>query len=153
MLEMLIHKLSWYTKLKQRLAQTSDSEPEQAIKIRLTVSIAILIYFCFPWREGETFVEIIQSLPSLIALGYFFGSIAIITAILISPKPSPIRKISGIVLDLASLSILMTYAGGESIFLYVFYLWVILGNGFRYGLKYLYISLLVGLAGFSIAIS
>jgi two-component system sensor histidine kinase RpfC len=153
MLEMFIHKLSWYSRLKQRLAQTSDSEPEQAIKIRLTVSIAILIYFCFPWHEGETFVETVRSLPGLIALGYCFGSIAIVTAILISPKPSSIRKISGILLDLTSLSILMFYAGAESIFLYVFYLWVMLGNGFRYGPKYLYISLIVGFSGFSIAIS
>ena len=153
MLEMFIHKLSWYSRLKQRLAQTSDSEPEQAVKIRLTVSIAILVYFCFPWHEGETFVETVRSLPGLIALGYCFGSIAIVTAILISPKPSSIRKISGILLDLTSLSILMFYAGAESIFLYVFYLWVMLGNGFRYGAKYLYISLIVGFAGFSIAIS
>ena len=55
-------------KLKQRLAQTTDSEPEQAVKIRLSLGIGLILYFCFPWADGETFFDAISSQPSLIKL-------------------------------------------------------------------------------------
>ncbi|RBW46761.1 hybrid sensor histidine kinase/response regulator [Psychromonas sp. B3M02] len=42
----------------------------------------------------------------------------------------------------------MGIAGEQAIYLFVFYLWVILGNGFRFGINYLYTSLIVGLASF-----
>jgi len=144
---------SLFAKLRHRLAQTTDSEPEQAIKIRLTLGIGIVLYFCFPWAEGETFSSAIQAIPSLIALAYYIGAIAIATAIVLNPKTSPLRRVTAICLDLVSLSIVMFLAGAESIFIFVLYLWVILGNGFRYGVNYLYIALVVSLIGFAIAIT
>lgn len=144
---------SLLAKLKHRLAQTTDSEPEQAIKIRLTLGIGLLLYFCFPWGEDETFNEVIRSVPSLITLAYYFFALLIAAAIIINPKPSPIRRVMGILLDLVPLSIVMFLAGSKTVFLTVLYLWVILGMGFRYGVSYLYIALFVGLSGFSIAIT
>jgi two-component system sensor histidine kinase RpfC len=48
---------------------------------------------------------------------------------------------------------MMTIDSAETIFLFVMYLWVILGNGFRYGTRYLYVSLAVGLVGFTFAVT
>ena len=62
---------SLWIKLQDRLAQVTDSEAEQAIKVRLTVGIGLLIYFCFPWDEGESFRDAIESLPSLIVIIYY----------------------------------------------------------------------------------
>ena len=143
---------SWQ-KLQQRLALTGDTEPEVAIKIRLIMGLGLLMYFCFPWGDGETFQQAISSLPSLITLTYYACALMIAGALIISPRPSPIRRVMGLSLDLISLSIVMFLAGDESVYLFVLYLWVILGNGFRYGTKYLYASLFVGLIGFSIAIT
>jgi two-component system sensor histidine kinase RpfC len=143
-------------KPKKRLAgifaQTGDSEPEQAIKVRLTIGLLIFLYFGLPWGEGERFIDTFLSTPSLITLAYYAGAIAIVTAIFIRPRPSPSRRIAGIVLDLSALSSLMFYSGDESVFLFVLYLWVILGNGFRYGTRYLYIALAVGMVGFALAV-
>jgi two-component system, sensor histidine kinase RpfC len=144
---------SLFAKLRHRLAQTTDSEPEQAIKIRLTLGIGLILYFCFPWAQDETFFSAIQTLPSLVTLAYYFGALLIATAIVLNPRPSPIRRIMGICLDLIPLSIVMFLSGAESVFIFVLYLWVILGNGFRYGVNYLYIALVVGLVGFAIAIT
>jgi len=36
---------SLWIKLQDRLAQVTDSEAEQAIKVRLTIGIGLLIYF------------------------------------------------------------------------------------------------------------
>jgi len=139
--------------LKQCLAQTTDPEPEQAIKIRLPIGMVLLIYICLPWTEDETFVSAIQTVQSLVTIGYYIGALCIVAAIIINPAPSPVRRTMGIILDLVALSLLMLIAGAESVFLFVIYLWVILGNGFRYGVKYLYISLFISIIGFLAATS
>ncbi|KGM07156.1 hypothetical protein LP43_0764 [Methylophaga thiooxydans] len=133
--------------------QTGDTEPEQAIKVRLTIGLFVLLYFALPWGAEDSFITTLFSTPSLITMGYYSGALMIAGAIFLNPRPSPIRRIAGSVLDLTSLSILMFYSGDESVFLFVLYLWVILGNGFRYGTRYLYISLAIGLIGFSTAVS
>lgn len=139
-------------KKKGFLPQTGDSEPEQAIKVRLAIGLAIFLYFGVPWASGEQWHETFFSTPSLITLAYYTGAIIIAAAIFINPRPSPVRRVAGILLDLTSLSVLMFFAGDESVFLFVIYLWVILGNGFRYGSRYLYISLAVGIIGFTIVL-
>ncbi len=141
--------LDW---IKQKSQQTGDSEPEQA-GIRLVIGILLALYFFVPWAEGETFVQSITSVASIMLLAYYAGALAIVLAIHLHPKRSPIRRISGILLDLVTLSAVMYLAGSQSVFLFVVYLWVILGNGFRYGLFYLYVSLVIGVVGFSIAIT
>ncbi|MED5510968.1 MAG: ATP-binding protein, partial [Pseudomonadota bacterium] len=139
-------------KKKGFLPQTGDSEPEQAIKVRLAIGLAIFLYFGVPWASSEQWHETFFSTPSLITLAYYAGAIIIAAAIFIYPHPSPVRRVAGILLDLTSLSVLMFFAGDESVFLFVIYLWVILGNGFRYGSRYLYISLAVGIIGFTIVL-
>lgn len=143
----------WLGWLKLRLAQASDTEPEQAIKIRLPISIAMLIYFCLPWQSELAFQQHIFSLPSLMGMTYFTSALLIAAALLINPAPSPTRRILGTLADLGSLSIVMFMSADKSVFLFVFYLWVILGNGFRYGITYLYIAFFIGIVGFSFAIS
>jgi len=134
---------SLLAKLRHRLAQTTDSEPEQAINIRLTIGFVIILYFCVPWGNDETFLTTIQSLPALISLGYYFGALLIVVAILINPKPSPLRRTMAIILDITALSIVMFLAGEKSVIMFVFYPWIILGMGFRYGMQYLYFSLFI----------
>ncbi len=146
------HKTSLIGWVSNRLRKTGDTEPEQAIKLRLTIGIVLLIYFCFPWSSQLGFWQHLQTLPSLIALGYYTGALLIAGAILYRPQPSPTRRVAGILLDLVSLSFVMYLAGGYSIPLFVLYLWVILGNGFRYGTRYVYISHAVSLVGFVPAI-
>ena len=147
------NRQSLLAKLKHRLAQTTDSEPEQAIKIRLSIATGLLVYFCLPWREEETFFSVISSFPSLLAISYFSLALVLAGAIVLNPRPSPIRRMLATLLDLVPLSILMYSVGEKSVFLFVFYLWVILGMGFRYGINYLYFALLVGVIGFSAALT
>ena len=144
--------VSQLAKAKGYLKQTGDSEPEQAL-VRVFVSLILVLVFCIPWGENERFVEILASTVNLVVLDYFILGVAIVIAIARNPTPSPVRRIFGIFLDLVSLSVLMFVAAGETVFLFVFYLWVILGNGFRFGVNYLYISLAVGLIGFIGAIT
>ena len=143
-----LKKTDW---IRQRLKKTGDSEPEQA-SLRLIIGVMLVSYFCLPWAEGTTFTQTITSVASLVTMGYYTGAVAIAVAIMVNPQQSYIRRVAGILLDMTSLSIVMFLAGAQSVFLFVLYLWVILGNGFRYGIKYLYISQVVAVVGFFAAI-
>ena len=143
-------KSTWPARLSTRLKKTGDSEPEQA-KLRLAIGVLLVLYFCFPWAGEEPFSESILSVSSLTALSYYSFASLIFLAIVIYPVASPIRRVCGAVLDMVSLSIVMYFSGGDSVVLFALYLWVILGNGFRFGTRYLYISQAISIAGFLIA--
>ena len=141
----------WIGRLRNRLKKTGDSEPEQA-KLRLAIGVLLVLYFCFPWAGNETFSESIVTISSLITLAYYSFAFLIFFAIILNPVASPVRRVCGATLDMISLSIVMYFSGGDSVALFALYLWVILGNGFRFGVKYLYISQAISIVGFSIAI-
>ncbi len=143
-----VKKPGWYARLNARLKNTGDSEPEQS-KIRLIIGFLLVLYFCIPWSSDETLLEVITSEASLIVLTYYLGAVGLFSAIYRRPRKSPYRRVSGSVLDLTGLSYLMFQTGVESVPFFLIYLWVILGNGFRYGNKYLFISQAIGLVGFS----
>jgi len=143
--------VNWLVRLNHRLKRTGDSEPEQA-KLRLAIGVLLVGYFCLPWGSDESFIGVISSLPSLITIFYYSSALVLFTSIVLNPVASPIRRVFGAALDMISLSIVMFHSGGASVPLFVLYLWVILGNGFRYGTKYLYISQGISIAGFLVAI-
>ena len=151
-------KVNWYTRLNQRLSKTGDSEPEQA-KLRLGIGLLIIVYISLPWGTDESFAKIIFSfgdfnisLATFMTILYSSCSLAIFVSILLNPITSPVRRICGAVVDLVSLSFLMFHSGDGSVPLFFIYLWVILGNGFRYGVNYLFVSQFISLAGFIIVI-
>jgi len=142
---------SFLTRLNKRLKRTGDSEPEQS-KLRLAIGFIVLIYICIPWNGEENFTDLVSSLAGLIVILYYSSAVAIFAALVINPVPSQVRRVCGSALDMGSLSILMFHTGAEVVPLFLIYLWVILGNGFRFGLSNLYISQMIAIAGFSCVI-
>ncbi len=142
---------SWLKKLNLRLEGTGDTEPGQA-KLRLAIGVLLVAYFSLPWGENETFREVFTSFPSAFTMFYYSSALAIFLAIIINPRASPIRRVVGAALDMTSLSVVMYHSGDDSVLLFLLYFWVVLGNGFRYGLHYLFISQAFTLVGFSAAI-
>ena len=153
MSENTYNKRSMSNQLQKHLANVDNAEIEQAIYLRLTIGMALLIYLCLPWAKDESFLQAVTSFSSLVTISYYALALLIVTAIILNPQNSPLRRVAGICLDLVSLSILMFWASSETVVLFALYIWVILGNGFRYGIPYLYLSLAVALIGFSIAIT
>ena len=64
-------------------------------------------------------------------------------------QPMPIRRLLGIINDSAGITFGMLYAGELGVPIYLFYLWITFGNGFRFGRRYLYAALVTSLIGFS----
>lgn len=139
---------SFLNRLNKRLKGTGDSEPEQA-KLRLAIGFIVVAFIIIPWGQGETFVNTLTSLAGLMGTAYYTFALVIFAAIVIYPTPSQIRRICGAVLDMGMLSWLMYYSGAETVPFFLIYLWVILGNGFRFGLTNLYISQAIAILGFS----
>ena len=83
---------------------------------------------------------------------FAFISIGIVVHILLRPYQSTIRRIIAIVSDLATSSVQLHYVGETSSILFLLYLWITFGNGFRFGVRFLYIALAVSVVCFTVVI-
>ena len=157
-MESALHKKSWLSGFQRRLARTVDLEPGQA-KLRIAIGFLVVAYIFFPWTAEESYSKELLtiggtslSLAGFMSILYSTCSLAIFAAIVVKPVASPVRRVVGTILDTLSLSYLMFHSGDASVPLFFIYLWVILGNGFRYGVNYLYISQASSVVGFLVVI-
>jgi len=157
-MESALHKKSWLAGFQRRLARTGDLEPGQA-KLRIAIGFLVVAYIFVPWTAEDSYSKELLtiagasvSLAGFMSILYSTCSLAIFAAIVINPVASPVRRVVGTILDTLSLSYLMFHSGDASVPLFFIYLWVILGNGFRYGVNYLYISQASSIVGFLVVI-
>ena len=132
--------------LRARLAARPDTEHEQAI-IRMVVGLLLGVYLLpeILNRLAGGFSE-----PHLqIWIGFLAFSTAIFAAILAFPQASPSRRIVGTILDAATLSWCIAHFGELGVPLFLVYLWFTFGNGFRYGVGYLVVSMVLSMVGFA----
>jgi len=86
------------------------------------------------------------------AAAFALVSIGIVIHILLRPHQSVVRRVVAIVSDLATASFQLHYVGETSSILFLLYLWITFGNGFRFGIRFLYISVAVSVACFTVVI-
>ncbi len=130
-------------RLMTRLRNREDSEHEQAL-IRVGIVGVLAVYFSL--IGGEIWAALCSY-----GIGYGVLSSAYVLWIIISPAPSPIRRLLAMTTDFVFASLLV-HDGGESASLFFFlYPWIILGNGFRYGAPYLIASSVMAFLGFAAA--
>ncbi|WP_254745412.1 sensor histidine kinase, partial [Alsobacter ponti] len=91
-----------------------------------------------------------RTLPSF-AL-FFFVTAAIFAHLLRHPGVSVGRRLFAMVHDFTMISWIAAAAGESAGLLYPLYLWTILGNGFRFGVRYIFTAGAIGLAGFSVVL-
>ncbi|HLB17411.1 MAG TPA: hypothetical protein VJM14_21000 [Burkholderiales bacterium] len=137
--------------VRARLGNRADSEHEQALT-RVALSVTFLLYLlpeAVQEGPGAWSVEKTLFLPML---GLMTLAAGIFAAIVISPGISPVRRVFGAMVDSAATSYFMARTGVNGLPLYVVYLWIIIGNGFRYGKFYLLNTLVLSSIGFSIVL-
>ncbi|MCR4308949.1 MAG: ATP-binding protein [Deltaproteobacteria bacterium] len=132
------------------LSRRPDSEHEQAL---IRAVITGLLFFYLSWsmsRDGRLDpAEVVLLWVS--ALYHFFSS-GLFVLVTLYPAKSPSRRCLGLVGDLCLTSYGISVAGEVAGPLYVVLLWVIFGNGFRYGRKYLFAASSIGTISFGVAI-
>ena len=137
-------------RVRARLAARPDTEHEQAI-VRLVIGILVGLYLL-----PEALNRHAEGLPEphiLVWIGFLVFSTGFFGAILVSSRAVPARRVLGTVLDAATVSWCVAYFAELGVPLFLIYLWVTFGNGFRYGARYLVVSLLLSVSGFATVLS
>jgi two-component system, sensor histidine kinase RpfC len=135
--------------LSQRLRARPDSEHEQAM-VRLLVGLVIGLYLL-----PEILTRRAAGLPEphiLVWLAFLAASAALLAAILLWPQKSPARRTLGSVLDVATVSWCLAFFDERGVPLVLVYVWITLGNGFRFGSTQLLVTLFLSIAGFSVTL-
>ena len=120
--------------VRGRLAGRQDSEHAQVL-VRIVITALFSLYLGL---QPE-----VDSSPALygtwlILLGELLVSIVLMVGILVNPGPSHDRRWVGMLADYAAMGWVMHLLGESGSPLYAVYLWVTIGNGMRYGPRYLY---------------
>jgi len=125
--------LAWYA-LKRRLSQRPDSEHGQAM-VRIAVLSIVLLYLLVRGQDDLT-PKVYEDVLAMVAVGFFVG-IGLIGSILASPGSSSPRRVIGMVADYGLMAAAMIRMGEPLAWVYVILMWVTVGNGLRYGNRWL----------------
>ena len=123
------------------------SELEQSV-VRIVVGVALLSYFTYiggssPYSNSGFPPDVLK--VTTLFLG---AALSISVCIVFWRGDVPARRITSIVLDVGALSYVFLIGGSHAAPLYFLYQWIIIGYGFRFGKKYLFIALTLSLLGF-----
>ena len=133
--------------LKQGMDEQTRSEFEQTLN-RLSLSLFTVLYCnVIVWR-GENLAQAVYIVAHL----YFAASLLLVFSVLIFKRTSTLRRIGGTLIDIIAITIGMTLSSYYTSLFWGGYLWVTIGNGYRYGMKYLAASVLVSAVSFIIVI-
>ncbi len=147
----IIHYLSAAsTPVQQRLKKYSSIEFEQAL-LRIIILVIILCYLSVVSHHTNDHKPLLES-GILIFSVHFFLALLFLLSIIIWPTASPARIIAGIFVDIGSFSIAMIATGVVGAPWWAGCLWITMGNGFRYGERYLYLATVLSLLGFGSAL-
>ena len=78
--------------------------------------------------------------------------VALLVQLWLAPHQSEVRRLAAIAVDAAGATIILIAGGEATAFIYVVYLWIIIGNGFRFGKLYIFGASLASIMGFSVGI-
>lgn len=150
-LNRLIHVQDLIRQVRGRYRNRLDSEHEQAL-VRAIITSIVLVYLL---AQGLLeFGDIGHYAHGMALLGGFLGfSILILGAIGASPAPSVARRVIGIFADLGIINYMMWDYGEVMAIAYVLHIWVVSGNGLRYGPPYLFLATAISASGFLVVIT
>ena len=138
--------------LRQRykqLARRPDSEHQQAM-LRMVIGLLLLAYVLSPLYSTDygAALDRVQR-----AMGLFAGfSVVLYLFVFFFPGINPVRRLIGMVGDLGTTSFILATGGEGATLFIVVYLWVTIGNGFRYGMPYFYASATLSVLGFTLVL-
>lgn len=138
---------SWLVTLRSR----PDSEHEMTLN-RLVFATLVIVYLGVAGAVGQSQALQIFNRVYLIFIAYIIGALALFAHILYRPMAVPSRRVVAAIYDMAMISYAAAACGETSGFFYPLYLWTIFGNGFRFGVAYLFISMSIGIIGFTVVI-
>ncbi len=136
-----------FATLRERLAKRSDSEHVQAL-VRVVIACIVWLYIFYLSANDKLSTDQYHAL--LVISGALLVAIGILALIVVRPQASPQRRLLGMTLDFSTLSYFMYLMEDKAVVFFAIYLWVTIGNGLRYGTRYLHTAMLMGIVSFTI---
>ncbi len=131
--------------LRARLAARPDTEHEQGVLRLVITALGALWLLPDALSHDETW-------PLYVMLTHFVASLIIFLRIAYSTEISPARRVFAQFADVAAISWYLGFFGEAGAFLFLLYIWVTLGSGFRFGPKYLISELAMSVVGFGVVL-
>ncbi len=125
-----------FAALSQRFRGRVDTEHEQAL-IRLVIVLLVLVYL-FGLGMSSGFDQGTLRDTTAVILAETLIGLGLVVAIAFDHGISHARRLIGMVSDYATLALLMALHGRELAPLYIIFLWITIGNGLRFGQRYLH---------------
>jgi diguanylate cyclase (GGDEF)-like protein len=122
-------------------SQTSSHERGQALARILFAFLGLFFFIYLGFSTGNGGHQ-------LIALFFFISSIIYLKFISIYTDKFLWRRYLAIFIDLTATSYVTWYFGLSGLFFYPLYLWIMIGNGLRFGAHHLFVATALGLIGF-----
>jgi two-component system, sensor histidine kinase RpfC len=122
----------WLNRIRKRLAARADSEHEMSLN-RLAFLVLMTIYLLIDPVPQENEALVVMGLGLIVVVGIF-------THILCYPAPNTSRRVFAACIDLSTISFQIHAGGATGAAFYPLLLWTVLGNGFRFGVRWLAIS-------------
>ena len=133
--------------LLERLKNRADSEHEAAL-IRITIVVIAAVYFTVSASLDGVITD--QEQQSLLAISFvLFISLGTFVSILIHSGVSVLRRIVVIAIDIGIVTYFLYLLDEVATPFFGLYLLNSIGNGFRFGARYLYLSAGLGVVGFT----
>jgi len=117
---------------------------EQAI-LRVLVTAIVIVYLA-------VISNLMDDFSVALAMTYIGTAIAILVMAIRGPEFSPIRRIIGMISDLGGATYILVHFGEVGAPAVFVYFWVTIGNGFRWGIEYLYLAMALSILGMSIVL-
>jgi two-component system, sensor histidine kinase RpfC len=140
-------------RIHARFASRTDSEHGQAL-VRIAVLSVVLLYLLLTPAHGdnETTRRGYVLVLGMVALGFAIGAL-LIGWIFLQPGVSHVRRAIGMVSDYGLMAAAMVRLGEPLAWVYVIILWVTIGNGLRFGHRYLLAAVAAAVASFGIVLA
>lgn len=130
-----------------RFKHRPDSEHGQAI-VRLGVLFVVLIYMLIRQRMDPAGMLDTDPVMVMVAAGFVVGA-GLLAGIVVQPGVSHVRRWIGMIFDYGLMAAAMVEIGEPLAWVYIIMMWVTVGNGLRYGTRYLYAAVIMGVLTFS----
>ncbi|MGB5245468.1 MAG: GGDEF domain-containing protein [Woeseia sp.] len=123
--------------VRDQLSNRSDEEHVQNGIRLLIVGAATIYFFSDSFASGAVNQQYVPY-ARWASAGACVVTVLLAVALILQPGPSVLRRIAGMVHDVTAISVAMYLGESSAAGVAAIYLWVTLGNGFRYGNAYLY---------------
>ena len=135
-------------KLLREISIRSKSDPllSQALARTIFSFLSLLTFFAFDHYFTQSYTAAMT-----VAGIHLCYAVFIVFVEYRHPQDSALRKYIGIFADLGALSAIVALSDMRAVFIYPVFLWVVVGNGMRYGPKYLKAAMGIGVVFFTAA--